>query len=96
MLNLCSKNKGGDQLRGYHEADLRLCFRIYAKCWFSHDAAQICFTCLNLSCLVDAVTSVETDVGEKKVTVTSTLSQDELLEALQKTGKEVSFLGVKM
>ena len=28
----CSENKGADQLRGYREADLRLCFRIYAKC----------------------------------------------------------------
>ena len=25
---LCSKNKGADQLHGYQEADLRLCFRI--------------------------------------------------------------------
>ena len=24
----CSENKGADQLRGYGEADLRLCFRI--------------------------------------------------------------------
>ena len=24
---LCSENKGADQLRGYREADLRLCFR---------------------------------------------------------------------
>ena len=24
----CSENKGVDQLRGYHEADRRLCFRI--------------------------------------------------------------------
>ena len=45
--------------------------------------------------LVDAVSNIETDVASKKVTVTSTLSQDELLEALQKTGKEVSFIGVK-
>ena len=37
----CSENKGADQLRGYREADLRLCFRIYAKCWFSHNAAQM-------------------------------------------------------
>ena len=36
---LCSENKGADQLSGYREADLRLCFRIY-KCWFSHDAAH--------------------------------------------------------
>ena len=25
----CSKNKGADQLRGYHEADLHSCFRKY-------------------------------------------------------------------
>ena len=37
----CSENKGADQLRGYREADLRLCFRIYAKRWLSHDAAQL-------------------------------------------------------
>ena len=27
-MYLCSKNKGADQLRGYREADLHLCFRI--------------------------------------------------------------------
>ena len=27
-IYLCSENKGADQLRGYREADLRLCFRI--------------------------------------------------------------------
>ena len=27
-LHVCSENKGADQLRGYREADLRLCFRI--------------------------------------------------------------------
>ena len=25
----CGENKGADQLRGYREADLRLCFRIF-------------------------------------------------------------------
>ena len=38
-----SENKGADQLRSYCEADLRLCFRIYADCWISHEAAQISF-----------------------------------------------------
>ena len=28
MYYPCSENKGPDQLRGYREADLRLCFRI--------------------------------------------------------------------
>ena len=37
----CNENKGADQLRGYREADLRLCFRIYAERWPSHDATQI-------------------------------------------------------
>ena len=32
---LCSKNKGADQLRGYREADLHLCFRICKKLVFS-------------------------------------------------------------
>ena len=30
-VELKSENKGADQLRGYREADLRLCFRKYAK-----------------------------------------------------------------
>ena len=31
----CSENKGADQLRGYCEADLRLCFRICKMFVFS-------------------------------------------------------------
>ena len=31
----CSENKDADQLRGYREADLRLCFRICEKPVFS-------------------------------------------------------------
>ena len=41
LYDLCSKNKGADQLSGNPKADLCLCFRIYAKCWFSYDATQI-------------------------------------------------------
>ena len=35
---LCRENKGADQLRSYCAVDLRLCFPIYAKSLFSHDA----------------------------------------------------------
>ena len=35
MYYLCSENKGADQLHSYHEADLRLCFRICKKPFFS-------------------------------------------------------------
>ena len=28
MYYLCSENRGADQLRGYREGDLRLCFRL--------------------------------------------------------------------
>ena len=31
----CSENKGADQLRGYREANLRLCFRICKMLVFS-------------------------------------------------------------
>ena len=37
----CSENKGADQLRGYHEADLRLCFCICKKPVFSNEAQII-------------------------------------------------------
>ena len=32
----CSENKGADQLSGYREADLRLCFRICRLLVFSY------------------------------------------------------------
>ena len=35
LYYLCSENKGADQLRGYREADLRLCFRICKMLVFS-------------------------------------------------------------
>ena len=35
LYYLCSENKGADQLRGYREADLGLCFRICKKPVFS-------------------------------------------------------------
>ena len=35
LYYLCSENKGADQLSGYREADLRLCFRICKKLVFS-------------------------------------------------------------
>ena len=37
----CSENKGADQLRGYREADLRLCFRICKKKRFALDEAHM-------------------------------------------------------
>ena len=41
LYNLCSENNGTDKLRGYREADLRLCFVAYEKSRFSHDAAHM-------------------------------------------------------
>ena len=40
LYYLCSENKGDDQLHGYCEADLCLCFRI-GKNPNSHDTAQM-------------------------------------------------------
>ena len=36
-----SENKGADQLRGYREADLRLCFRICKKRVFSRRGSNM-------------------------------------------------------
>ena len=41
MYCLCSKNKGADQLRGYREADLRLCFCICKKPVFSRRGSNV-------------------------------------------------------
>ncbi|KAJ1524189.1 hypothetical protein ONE63_010712 [Megalurothrips usitatus] len=41
------------------------------------------------------VDSVSIDLPGQLVTVTSTLSSDQLLEALKKTGKAVSYIGLK-
>ena len=37
----CSENKGADQLRGYCEADMRLCFRICKMLVFSSRGSYI-------------------------------------------------------
>ena len=41
LYYLCSENKGADQLRGYREADLRLCFRIRKKPVFSRRGSYL-------------------------------------------------------
>ena len=41
-----SENKGVDQLRGYREADLRLCFRIWKKPVFSRRGSYDICKCM--------------------------------------------------
>ena len=41
MYYPCSENKGADHLRGYREADLRLCFRIFRSFVFSLGGSYI-------------------------------------------------------
>ena len=41
MYYPCSENKGADQLRGYREADLRLCFRICRLLVFSRGGSYV-------------------------------------------------------
>ena len=45
----CSENKGADQLRGYREADLRLCFRLGKNLVFSRCGSYNSFKSLLLS-----------------------------------------------
>ena len=44
MYYLCSENKDADQLRGYREADLRLCFRPCKLLVFSRKGSYVHFT----------------------------------------------------
>ena len=44
MYYPCSENKGADQLRGYREADLRLCFRICRLLVFSRGGSYIIYS----------------------------------------------------
>ncbi|XP_062560093.1 copper transport protein ATOX1 [Armigeres subalbatus] len=48
-----------------------------------------------LSKLKEKVKRVEVDLINKKVFVTSSLSSDELLETIKKTGKETNYVGLK-
>ena len=41
IYQLCNEEKGADQLRGYREADLRLCFRICKKPVFHNEAQRL-------------------------------------------------------
>ena len=41
LYYLCSENKGADQLRGYRETDLHLCFRICKKPVFSRHGSNV-------------------------------------------------------
>ena len=56
MYYPCSESKGADQLRGYREADLRLCFRIgknpvFSRCGsFGGGFAGTKFKLLDLAC----------------------------------------------
>ncbi|CAD6208639.1 GSCOCG00010617001-RA-CDS [Cotesia congregata] len=43
----------------------------------------------------EGIESFNVDLPEKKVFVTSGLPSDEILECLKKTGKPVTFIGVK-
>ena len=57
MYYPCSENKGADQLRGYREADLRLCFRIgknpvFSRCGsISYNISSHMFFSSRITCL---------------------------------------------
>ena len=49
-----SENKGADQLRGYREADLRLCFRICRLLVFPWSGSSITHSVLNIGASIVA------------------------------------------
>ena len=48
LYNTCSENKGADQLRGYREAGLSLCFRICRLLVFFCSGSNILQVCTKL------------------------------------------------
>ena len=49
MYYPCSENKDADQLRGYREADLRLCFRLCKLLVFSRTGSYALFKIFSIS-----------------------------------------------
>ena len=52
LYYLCGENKGADQLRGYREADLRLCFRIGKNPFFSGRGSSYIADVVDQTCQV--------------------------------------------
>ena len=50
-----SENKGADQLRGYHEADLRLCFRICKKSGFLMTRLILLFNSISINLFLNMI-----------------------------------------
>ena len=69
MYYPCSENKDADQLRGYREADLRLCFRPCKLLVFSRTGSIKCskidiFTFFFFSSILKLAAAVLVNVGE--------------------------------
>ena len=78
MYYLCSENKGADQLRGYREADLRLCFRICKKLVFSRRGSNF-FYCRQIDGLVTVMTQHRIRRKEENVKVPFAKTMDSWL-----------------
>ena len=68
MYYLSSENKGADQLRGYREADLRLCFRICKKKTVFSQRGSIIFVSFILT-VPEAPQITSLSAGTRSITV---------------------------
>lgn len=69
--------------------------RFYVKCQWKKKQQQKWANALSFL-FVDKVQNVQIDLDAKKVFVTSSeLTADELLEKIQKSGKQTTYVGVK-
>ena len=83
MYYPCSENKGADQLRGYREADLRLCFRICRLLVFPWGGSNIEYTAYTrMPNNIIAATEFAISMGLKEENLTTNYS-----ESLWKTWK---------
>ena len=72
MYYPCSENKGADQLRGYREADLRLCFRSCKLLVFSRTGSYVNLT-LSMICIYIIELDIKLNVRVNLPTVSDPL-----------------------
>ena len=58
----CSENKGADQLRGYREADLRLCFRLCILLVFPWGGSFLSGTVIGTLCKILCLLTLKIEI----------------------------------
>ena len=89
---LRSSEQGSWKTKRYHNKRRIICFCFFFVHW---DPALNSVGVWCILFIISEVTKVDIDMEGQKVFIESTLSSEELLATLKKTGRECSYVGVK-